>query len=227
MAKRKKQNLAPFFAIPFALGLLLGLTLASAFLTPLPRLELSDSENYSSSMAIVGVDKRTSVGKLGVMNVVLREGSGSVLVKVPPYENEDTQQAAVTAMTAAATLTAKDISAVDFIVSLENMELSTTIAGPSAGATVAVLLVSVIREKENENGYPYRVKPGIVVSASIDATGRLSPVGDIDAKYQAVREAGGYSTFVVAEGQPSISESSDVAVERARNLQELADIVLW
>ncbi len=226
MAKRKKQNLAPFFAIPFALGLLLGFTLASVFVTPLPRLELSSDENYSSSITIVGIDKNTAAGRLGVMKVELKPGSGSVLIKVPPYENEDTQQTAVTAMTAAATFTRKNLDSVDLIVSIENMEFSTTIAGPSAGAAVALLMVSTIRASQDD--IPNRVRSGVVISAAIRESGRLSPVGDISEKYNAVREVGGYSTFIVAEEQVGPStEYSDVAVVRVRNLEDLVSLVLW
>jgi predicted S18 family serine protease len=205
---------------------LLGLTLAAIVIEESPVLSLSEGQSYIGTITIVGVEKTTEQGQLAVVSVELKSGSGDVLIKVPPYENEDTQQAAISAKVAAASLTRRSLSTVDLVVSIENVDTTTTIAGPSASSAVALLMVSVIRASENTT--PNRVRENVVVSANIDSGGRLSPVGDIDEKYQTVKESGGYSTFIVAETQAiNFNEDPSLEIVHVRNLQALVNLVLW
>jgi len=223
--KSKKGILAQLVAVAFTLGILFGFTLASIWIQGPPVLSLSSGDNYSRSITIVGVDKGTGEGKLATVTVGIRSGSGRLLVGVPPYENEDTQQAAANASAAASLYTGVSLSAVDIVVTIENMNSTTTIAGPSASAAMGVLMVAVINAAENKT--PNLVDQTAVVSASIDSTGKLNQVGDIAAKYSAVEEAGGYSEFIVSSGQAgAIQTSPNLSVLRAGNLQSLAGYVL-
>jgi len=223
--KSKKSVLPQLMAVAFMLGTLFGVTLAAIWVQGLPVLTLSSGDNYSRSMTIVGVEKSTGQGKLATVTVGFRSGSGRLLVEVPPYENEDTQQAAIDARAAASLYTGKSLSAVDIVVSVENIEATTTIAGPSASSAMAVLMVAVINAADNKT--PNLVDQTAVVSASIDSTGRLNPIGGASEKYSAVAVAGGYSKFIVSDGQPDATQtSSSLSVQYALNLQELAGLVL-
>jgi predicted S18 family serine protease len=226
MARKKSKNgvLAQMVAVAFTLGALFGLTLAAIWIQGPPVLILSSGDNYSRSMTIVGVDKSTGAGKLATVTVGLRSGSGRLLVGVPPYENEDTQQAATNARAAASLYTGRSLSAVDITVTVENMNLTTTIAGPSASAAMGVLMVAVINAAENKT--PNLVDQTAVVTASIDSTGSLGPIGDVATKYSAVEAAGGYSKFIVSSGQPGEIQTSNLSVLQAGNLQSLAGYVL-
>ena len=232
--KSKKGALAQLLAVAFTLGALFGFTLASIWIQGPPVLSLSSGDNYSRSMTIVGVEKSTGQGKLATVTVGLRSGIGRLLVEVPPYENEDTQQAALDARAAASLYTGVSLSAVDIVVSVENMEPTTTIAGPSASATMAVLMVAVIRADAADNDNlnladesANLVDQTAVVSAKIDSTGGLGSVGEIAQKYSAALSVGDYSKFIVAQGQPGPTQTSQsLLVQRASNLQELAGLVL-
>ncbi len=221
----ERPLLATFLAVSFVLGVLLGAVLASTWIQGLPTLQLSPGEAYTSSITIVGVDKATGEGRLATLTVELRAGIGRLLVSVPPYENEDTQQAALDAKTAAASVTGYNFSQVDIIISIENLSSETTIAGPATSAAVAVLIVAAARARDNVK--PNEVRQGVVISASINAVGKLQPVGEIQEKYQTVSGVEGYSLFVIAEDQPgNLPNYPGISVQRVRNLSDLAGVVL-
>lgn len=222
---REKSLFATFLATSFVLGVLLGAVLASTWIQGAPILQLSSDEVYTRSITIVGIDKNTEQGKLATLTVELRAGSGHLAIAVPPYENEDTQKAALDARSAAELFVNRDLSQVDIIISIENISPETTITGPSSSAAMAVLMVATIRASENISSN--MVREDAVVSATISSTGRLNPVGEISEKYQTVRNAGGYSLFVIAQNQPGkLPSYPDISVERALNLDELASLVL-
>jgi len=229
--RRERSYLASLLATSFFLGLLLGAVFISAWVSELPALQLADGENYTRSITIVGVEKSTGEGMLATLEVGLMAGQGRLLINVPPWENEDTQQSFLDAKEAAAHWsileTGQSLEQVDVIVSLENLSEETTIAGPSASAAMAVALVAMIRASENIE--PNQVREDAVVSASIDSTGVLMPVGGIRTKYEKVR-AGGFSLFIVASGQVGpLPNYPDIQVEKVRNLHELVareDLIL-
>lgn len=90
---------------------------------------------------------------------------------------------------------------------------------------MAVLMVAAIHASEN---MPLNtVRQDAVVSASIDSTGRLEPVGEIAEKYQTVAEASTFTLFVVAQDQPgNLWGYQNITVEQALNLNELTEIIL-
>ena len=229
--RRERSFLASFLAISFLLGLLLGAVLVSTWMSELPALQLADGENYTRSITIVGIEKSTGEGMLATLRVGLITGQGRLLIDVPPWENEDTQQSFFDARDAAEHWsileTSQSLEQVDVIVSLENLSEETTIAGPSASAAMAVALVAMIRASENIE--PNQVREDAVVSASIGSTGVLMPVGGIKTKYEKVR-AGGFSFFIVASTQGGpLPNYPDIQVEKVRNLHELVtreDLIL-
>ncbi len=229
--RRERSYLASLLATSFFLGLLLGAVLISAWVSELPALQLAEGENYTRSITIVGIEKTTGEGMLATLKVGLMAGQGRLLMSVPPWENEDTQQSFLDARDAAEHWsileTGQSLEQVDVIVSLENLSEETTIAGPSASAAMAVALVAMIRASENIE--PNQVREDAVVSASIDSTGVLMPVGGINTKYEKVR-AGGFSLFIVASSQGGrLPNYPDIQVEKVRNLHELVtheDLIL-
>ncbi len=223
--KRRRNPLAAFLATSFVLGVILGAVLTSIWIRGAPVLHFLPGENYTRSITIVYVND-TEHGGLAVIKVELRSGSGRIAIAVPPYENEDTQEAALYAKEAAETYAYIDLSQTDIIISIEDVAPGTTIAGPSASAAVAVLIVAAVNAKENTT--PNQVLQGAVISAAINWNGRLEFVGKIAEKYQTVRNAVRYSLFVIAETQDleNLRIYPDLSVKRARNLEELVDIIL-
>lgn len=230
MARSKKPNrerplLATLLTISFIFGVLLGVIISFTWIGGAPVLQLSPDEVYTSSITIVGIDKNTGEGMLAVLTVELRPGSGRLTIAVPPYENEDTQEAALDARNAAELTVNKSLSQVDIVIVIENIAPETTMTGPSASAAIAVLIVATINA--NENTTPCTVRQDAVVSAAIDSTGRLKPVGEIVEKYQTVAETGDLTLFVVARNQSgNLGGYPSLSVERALNLNELVDIIL-
>lgn len=227
-AKRKSQ-LTTFLAISFIFGLILGSVLASIWLGELPALQLEEGEVYKRSTVIVGVEKGTGQGILAALTVEIRTGQGRLLINVPPWENEDTQIAAQNARDAAGAYIESEmgfsLSQVDVIISIENITSDMTIAGPSASAAMAVAIVAAALAKENVAAN--EIRQDVVVSASIDALGALKPVGEIEEKYETVREAGSFSLFIVEDGQPgNLPNYPGIQVERVNNLDELVDLML-
>lgn len=115
---------------------------------------------------IVGIDKNTGQGRLAVLTVELMTGSGRLAIAVPPYENEDTQKAALDARDAAELALNRNLGQVDIVISVENISPETTITGPSSGAAMALLMIAAASASENTS--PNMVRQDAVISASID-----------------------------------------------------------
>jgi uncharacterized protein len=213
--EEKRRDLTGLLLLALLIGLCLGAVLAAGWYETRPPLVLAGGEAYARSTAIVGVTKDGKAGELATLTVELRSGSGRVLVSVPPYENEDTQRSARNAKLAAERETNFDLSSVDIIFSIEAE--AEVVTGPSAGAAMAVVLVAAI-----ENRW---VREDAITSATIDEYGRLGPVGDIDIKVRAAREAG-FKLFVVSANQTGVPRISGLEVKRARDLGEAADLML-
>lgn len=212
----KRRNLTALLLLALLIGLCLGSVLAAGWYTTRPALELAENETYERSTTIVGISKDGGQAKLGTLAAELRSGKGRLLISVPPYENEDTQMSAKNAKLAAERETGYDLSQVDIILSIE-VEAE-VVTGPSAGAAMAVVVVAAIESRW--------VRQDAVVSATIGEYGRLGPVGDIEKKINAAKEAG-FSIFVVSIGQAGVPDVPGIEVERARNLNEAADLMLW
>ncbi len=228
MARRKRGKKSPitvFIIVSFLLGTLLGITIAFSLIQGKPSLELSPGEVYTRRMTIVGIDKNGH-GKLATLIIELRQGSGRLGFLIPPYENEDTQKSAIVARTAAGFTTGYNLDMVDILISIENLTPDTTLTGPSASGSIALLILSVIRARENK--VPNVVRQDTVISASINSIGRLEPIGWITEKYRTVSEAGTYTLFIVFEGQEGMLEDhTGIPIKGAANLEQLAEFVLW
>ncbi|MCS7131542.1 MAG: hypothetical protein NZ934_02305 [Hadesarchaea archaeon] len=211
----KLPSVKGLLAAAFLIGLCLGAALASGWYASRPPLELAEGETYARSIAIVGVVKDGREGKLATLTAELRSGRGRLLVAVPPYENEDTQRSAMAAKLAAERLTRLNLALVDVVFSIDaDVEF---IAGPSAGGAMAAVLVAAM-----ENRW---VRKDVMVSATIDELGRLGPVGDIELKIRAARDAG-FKLFIVATDQPEAPRIAGIEIKQARNLRELVGLIL-
>lgn len=221
--REKRSLISTFLILSFVLGTILGAVLSSIWVKAGPSLELEGV--YERSMTIVGVDE-DGHGKLATLVVELRPGSGHLGLAVPPYENDETQRAAVVARAAAGAEAGYNLDRVDIVISIENLTTETTMSGPSASASMALLMFATIRASENKT--PNLVRQDAVVSASINSIGRLEPVGSTEEKYRTVREPGVYTLFVVSKDQArSLNDYPGISVEGAMDLNELAAKVLW
>jgi len=215
--EEKRRDLTSLLLLAILIGVILGAVLAASWYSTRPPLVLGGYEARTRSIAIVGVTKEGArAGELATLTAELRQGTGRVLLSVPPYENEDTQRSARNAKLAAEREADLDLSHVDVVLSIESE--AEMITGPSAGAAMAVVLVAVIENRE--------VRQGAITSATIDESGRLGPVGDIDIKISAAKDAG-FNLFVVSSGQTNVPKISGIQVERAGDLSEAVNLMLW
>jgi predicted S18 family serine protease len=216
LCKPRRRGLAGIISLALLIGVVLGVVLAAGWYSSRPPLVLGQNELRSRSISIVGVTEGASpAGELATLTVELRQGSGRVLIGIPPYENDDTQMAARNAVRAASSETGFDLSNVDVAYSIDST--AQMITGPSAGTAMAVVLVAVIENKD--------VLQGAITSATCDESGRLGAVGDIDIKISAAEQAG-YTLFVVSNNQPGVPRTSSIQVEKAGTLAEAAGLML-
>ncbi len=228
---KKKSYLAVFITISFLLGAITGITLSDIWDNEKPILKVPNGEEYMRSMAIAGIDA-SGRGKMATLIVELKSGSGRLGLFVPPYEDKNAQRAAVMAKTAASSITKYGLGEVDIMVTIDNLATEATFSGPSASASMALLIIAAIRL--SENNAPNLVRQDTIISASVNSIGKLVPVGNIMEKYMAVKESGAYTLFVVSTNQtgiePPVPELSsnlpELSIEKATDLNELADKVL-
>ena len=219
------KSVKVLLAVTFVIGALLGAVLTSILIQGNPSLELAPGDVYRRSTTIVGID-RDGNGKLATLTVELRPGSGHLALAIPPFENDDSQRSAVTARAAAASEAGYNLDRVDIVVSIDNLTPDTTLSGPSASASIALLIMATIRAKENKT--PNLVRADVVISASINSLARLDPVGGIVKKYNALRGSGEHWTFVISKYQAEqLTEYPGISVERADDLRQLAELALW
>lgn len=216
LCKPKRRDLTGLVLLALLIGVIFGVVLAAGWYSTRPPLVLSENELRARSISIVGVTEGGNpAGELATLTAELRQGSGRVLIGVPPFENDDTQMAARSAVQAAGSETGFDLSSTDVAYSIDTT--AEMITGPSAGAAMAVVLVAVIENKD--------VLQGAITSATCDESGRLGPVGDIDIKIGAAEQAG-FTLFVVSTNQPGVPLTSSIQVQRARTLADAANLML-
>jgi predicted S18 family serine protease len=107
----------------------------------------------------------TESGRMINVSIEVLPGKGRVLVETQPLMGIIFQDAANTALSVAENRSGSKLSGSDVIVSIEAGDDVTTIDGPSAGALMTVLLLSVME--------------GFTVNESVTLTGTIEPGGGI------------------------------------------------
>ncbi|MDV2480529.1 peptidase S16 [Methanoculleus sp. Wushi-C6] len=124
----------------------------------------------------------TEEGAMVTVTVEVVPGKGRLLVHTTPLMGVIFQDAARTALAAAERRTGADLSGSDVIVSLQAGGDVNGIDGPSAGALMAVLMVSALE------GFP--LNESVTVTGTIDSAGRIGRVDGIGMKAEAAAASG-------------------------------------
>lgn len=123
-------------------------------------------------------------------------GSGRVLVNTEPKVGIDLQTSIQIAKMVAENITSIDLSYSDIILSIEAPNQVDIVDGPSAGAVITAILVSLLLNKS--------VDYSIYVTGTINPDGSIGKVGGILEKSLAAAENGA-KLFIVPEGEENIT----------------------
>jgi uncharacterized protein len=171
--------------IYFLLGFLVALALFSAINSNQERLLKLNGElleGHSNVVAVTG-DGR---GVLGKVVVEIKKGDGKVLVNTNPFLEPDTQLSANIAVNVAEKFTQKSLKDRDVIFDFE-VE-SQVVGGPSAGAAMALALISAL---ENQS-----IRSDIVVTGTILPDGSIGQIGGVAEKADGASRLGIKTFFV-------------------------------
>ena len=165
--------------IVFALGLIIGIRLtgsreqASAGGTAVTN--LSGEKEVSIDIPAVDANMNGVVAKLTTR---VRPGEGGVLVKINEvFPGLRTQNSALVAAMVASNYTKINLSALDIIFSIKAD--ATVVEGPSAGAAMAVSVVSALEGRTPD--------PNVMITGEVGEDGSILPVGGVTEKARAAK----------------------------------------
>ena len=121
----------------------------------------------------------------------IRPGNGSIFVNTEPLTGFDIQSSARLAAIVAQNFTGFDLSDRDITISVRTPEQVEGVDGPSAGATMTVMLIAALEGKV--------LRPNVMMTGTVEPGGKIGPVSGILAKAQAAFESG-KTVFLIPEG---------------------------
>ena len=121
-------------------------------------------------------------GSMINISVEVTPGRGRVLVQTSPLMGEVFQDAANTAVAVAEDRTGVNLSESDAIISIVADDRVPSVNGPSAGALMTLLLISVLQQRP--------VRPDVTVTGTIDENGQIGAIGGIVEKATAAKASG-------------------------------------
>lgn len=138
-------------------------------------------------------DRITDNGEEGAIlnaQVIVKNGTGHVFIDTSPYTQVDLQGSARIAAMVASDVLGIDQRLYDFYYIIEID--SPIIGGPSAGGALTVATIAAINN--------WQIKPGVVMTGTIDPDEDIGPVGGIPAKLEAAATKD-TALFLVPQGQ--------------------------
>ncbi len=127
-------------------------------------------------------------GGIADLYLEIKPGSGRVFLETFPLTKTDTQMSTRFAKAIACDALEKDCDDVDFFYTITAD--SAIIAGPSAGASIAVLTVAMLEGLSLNEKY--------AITGTINSGGLIGPVGGLKAKVEAAKRAGLKTVFIPA-----------------------------
>ncbi|WP_317063502.1 S16 family serine protease [Methanoculleus caldifontis] len=121
-------------------------------------------------------------GAMVTISAEVVPGKGRVLVQTKPLMGIVFQETANRAVALAADRSRADLAQSDIIFSIQGPDEVSEIDGPSAGALMAILLLSVLE------GFP--LNESVTVTGTVDETGGIGPVGGVLEKAEAAAASG-------------------------------------
>ncbi|MEK6942806.1 MAG: S16 family serine protease [Nanoarchaeota archaeon] len=119
-------------------------------------------------------------GGIADLYLEIKPGSGRVFLETFPLTKTDTQMSTRFAKAIACDMLDRECDDVDFFYTITAD--SAIIAGPSAGASIAVLTVAMLEGYDLNEDY--------AITGTINSGGLIGPVGGVDAKIEAAKKYG-------------------------------------
>jgi predicted S18 family serine protease len=116
-------------------------------------------------------------GELVQLEVEIRQGRGDVYVATDPLVGIQTQDSAKTAFKVAGKLTGADMSKYDALVRLNVYGGAKSVDGPSGGAAMTLLMLSILENKT--------LRSDLTATGTIQADGSIGEVGEVGKKTRA------------------------------------------
>lgn len=214
--EKRKDIVLGLLVVLLAISVMLPkIQLTTTTLTPAP-LILENTATLSGEANVVAVRMRDELvlgGFIARVGVEIRSGEGRISVAFPPFPADvSLMKSFSVARFVAERESGVSFGAVDVLIYFENISEMDTVEGPSASATITILMMAVVENKTLDNRY--------IVSAEVGADGRLKPVGLVGEKWAVVNQAG--YTLVVASDQAEELQNTI----KVSNIRELANLVL-
>ena len=147
------------------------------------------------------------------ISLEVRAGSGKIFINSFPFTREDTQVSVRFAKDVACNFLEVDCSLLDFFYSI-NIG-SSSVGGPSAGAAITVLTISVL----NNN----RLAGDVAITGTINSGGIIGPVSGLEEKAIAARNAG-FSKILVPRNSVLVDRTlSDLNLSSNHSISNHSD----
>lgn len=168
------------FVVALAVGISIGFQFYGDKTASAENITHDFSNTDTSRVFIPGIND-DGKGVTAILETNIREGSGFVLVNINDLDaGSSTQQSARVAARASKDYLGLNGSKIDVIYNIKTD--AGTIDGPSAGAAMAVSLISLIENKTlNEK---------VSITGFVDETGRIGPASGIEEKAAALEKEG-------------------------------------
>ncbi len=131
------------------------------------------------------------VGTMTHLSLEMTPGKGRILVNTEPLMGEVFQDTAILAKETAERISRKSLDSYDLIFSISAEAEIPSVDGPSAGAAMTLLALSIIEHQE--------IRSDISLTGTINADGTIGAIGGVEQKAQAAKDAGFTVLFVPEE----------------------------
>ncbi len=171
-------------------------------------------------------EETTEEGAMVTVSVEVVPGRGRVLVQTTPLMGTVFQDTANRAVALAVDRSRADLAGSDIIFSIQGPNEVSEIDGPSAGALMTILLISVLEG--------FSLNESVTVTGTIDENGEIGPIGGVLEKAEAAA-ASGKTLLVLPEendrvveyqeetwspGWPTIARQHSVTVDAKEFIEE-------
>ncbi len=143
----------------------------------------------TARMPVLAVRSDNDQGVATFVDVEIRPGKERILINTNPFVEPDTQESAETAVNISQGYTRTLLKDRDIIITF-NADTQ-LVGGPSAGGAMTVALIAAIEGKAPN--------PQVAMTGTIEANGRIGPVGGVIQKAQAAAQKG-YKKFLIPQG---------------------------